>query len=163
MGRPRFKPYLQTQAFLIPPSLDELIDANHPVRIVSEVIDSIDIDALLKKYKDRGTTSYNPRMLLKVLVYGYLNNIYSSRKLEAVLKENIHFMWISGMSTPDHHTINRFRSERLKHMLEHIFSKIVLVLVDSGYKFKRGLHRRHQNRECSKPLQLCVGQSHSDQ
>jgi transposase len=133
MARPRFKPYLQTQAFLIPPSLDELIDANHPVRIVSAVIDSIDIDALLKKYKDRGTTSYNPRMLLKVLVYGYLNNIYSSRKLEAVLKENIHFMWISGMSTPDHHTINRFRSERLKHMLEHIFSKIVVVLVDSGY------------------------------
>ncbi len=133
MGRPRFKPYLQTQAFLLPPSLDELIAANHPVRIVSTVIDSIDIDDLLKKYKDRGTTSYNPRMLLKVLVYGYLNNIYSSRKLEAVLKENIHFMWISGMSTPDHHTINRFRSERLKHMLEHIFSKIVLVLVDSGY------------------------------
>lgn len=133
MGRPHFKPYRQTQAFLIPPSLDELIAANHPVRIVSAVIDSIDIDCVIKKYKDRGTTSYNPRMLLKVLVYGYLNNIYSSRKLEAVLKENIHFMWISGMNTPDHHTINRFRSERLKHMLEQIFSQIVLVLVDSGY------------------------------
>ncbi len=96
MARPRFKPYLQTQAFLIPPSLDELIDQNHPVRIVSAVIDSIDIDNLLKKYKDRGTTSYNPRMLLKVLVYGYLNNIYSSRKLEAVLKENIHFIHAFG-------------------------------------------------------------------
>ncbi|MBA2330346.1 MAG: hypothetical protein H0V91_12085 [Flavisolibacter sp.] len=51
--------------FLITPSLDELIDANHPVSLASTVIDSIDIDNLLKKYKDRGTTSYNPRMLLK--------------------------------------------------------------------------------------------------
>lgn len=133
MGRPNFKPYHQHQAFLIPPSLDELIDDNHPVRVVSAVIDSIDIDNLLKKYKDRGTTSYHPRMLLKVLVYGYLNNIYSSRKLEAALKENIHFMWISGMNTPDHHTINRFRSERLKHMLEQIFSQIVLQLADKGF------------------------------
>lgn len=132
MGRPNFKPYRQNQAFLIPPSLDDLIDDSHPVRVVSAVIDNINIDHLIAKYKDRGATSYNPRMLLKVLVYGYLNNIYSSRKLEAVLKENIHFMWISGMSTPDHHTINRFRSERLKHMLEQIFSQIVMQLADQG-------------------------------
>jgi len=51
-------------------------------------------------------------MLLKVLVYGSLCNIYSSRKLEDAVRENIHFMWLAGMNTPDHHTINRFRSER---------------------------------------------------
>jgi transposase len=133
MGRPRFKPYLQTQPYLIPPSFDDLIASNHPVRVVNEVIDSIDIDVLLKKYKDKGTTSYHPRMLLKVMVYGYLSNIYSSRKLEAVLKENIHFMWHSGMSTPDHHTINRFRSERLRNILKDIFVQIVRHLVDSGH------------------------------
>lgn len=133
MPKPLFKAYRQTQAFLIPPSLDELIAEAHPVRTVNAVIDSIDIDMLIKKYKGGGSTSYHPRMLLKVLVYGYLNNIYSSRKLETVLKENIHFMWLAGMSTPDHHTINRFRSERLKDILKEVFAQIVLLLVDSGH------------------------------
>ena len=54
IARPLFKPYLQTQAFLIPPSLDDLIADNHPVRTVSAVIDSIDIDTLIKKYKGGG-------------------------------------------------------------------------------------------------------------
>jgi len=64
-----------------------------------------------KKYKGGGTSSYHPRVLLKVLVYAYLDNTYSSRKIETSLKENIHYMWVSGMSTPDHNTINRFRGE----------------------------------------------------
>jgi hypothetical protein len=52
-------------------------------------------------------------MLLKIVVYGYLSNIYSSRKLEAAVQESIYLMWLSGMARPDHHTINRFRSELL--------------------------------------------------
>ena len=71
-------------------------------------------------------------MLLKVLVYGYLCNIYSSRKLEQALKENIHFMWLSGMSHPDHNTINRFRSQRLKEQIKEIFTQIVLLLEQEG-------------------------------
>jgi len=133
MAKPLFKAYRQTQAFLIPPSLDELIAANHPVRVVNEVIEGLDLDVLMKKYKGGGATSYHPRMLLKVLVYGYLSNIYSSRRLEAVLKENIHFMWLAGMSTPDHHTINRFRSERLRNILRDIFVQVVKHLVESGH------------------------------
>jgi transposase len=133
MPKPLFKAYRQTQAFLIPPSLDELIAANHPVRVVNEVIEGLDLDVLMKKYKGGGATSYHPRMLLKVLVFGYLSNIYSSRKLEAVLKENIHFMWLAGMSTPDHHTINRFRSERLRNILRDIFVQVVKHLVESGH------------------------------
>jgi transposase len=133
MPKPVFKAYTQHQAWLIPPSLDDLIDINHPVRVVSEVIDAIDIDMLIKKYKGGGASSYNPRMLLKVLVYSYLNNVYSSRKMEAAVKENIHFMWLSGMTKPDHHTLNRFRSERLRNILREIFSQIVLLLVDSGH------------------------------
>jgi transposase len=91
-----------------------MIEANHPVRVVNQVIESINIDPLLKKYKSGGTSSYHPRMMLKILVYAYLNNVYLSRKMEAALKENIHFMWLSAMSKPDHNTLNRFRSERLK-------------------------------------------------
>jgi len=118
---------------MLPPSLEELIDKNHPVRIVNQVIDKIDIDPLLKKFKGRGTSSYHPRMLLKVLVYGYLNNTYSSRKMESALKENIQFMWLAGMNKPDHNTINRFRSDRLKDVLKTVFSQVVMLLSEAGH------------------------------
>jgi transposase len=133
MAKPLFKSYQQNQSFLFPPNLEDLIETNHPVRVVSEVIDRIDIDVIIKKYKGGGTTSYHPRLLLKVLVYAYLNNVYSSRRIEAAVKENIHFMWLSGMTQPDHHTINRFRSERLRNILKEVFAQIVLLLVDSGH------------------------------
>lgn len=127
-----FKPYDQSQVSLLPPSLEELIAANHPVRIVNKVIDAIDIRPINRKYKGGGASSYHPRLLLKVLVYGYLTNVYSSRKLEDQVRQNIHFMWLTGMRTPDHHTINRFRSERLSGVLKEIFSQIVRLLVAEG-------------------------------
>ncbi len=127
-----FKAYQQHQAMLLPPSLDELITPGHPVRIVNQVLDKIDIDPLLKKYKGGGSSSFHPRMLLKVLVYSYINNTYSSRKIEAALKENIHYMWLSGMNTPDHNTINRFRSDRLKDVLRQVFTQVVLLLSEQG-------------------------------
>ena len=127
-----FKAYHQHQVMLLPPSLDELISPGHPVRVVNEVLDKIDIDPLLKKYKGGGSSSFHPRMLLKVLVYAYINNNYSSRRIEAALKENIHFMWLSGMSTPDHNTINRFRSDRLKEVLRQVFTQVVIMLNEQG-------------------------------
>jgi transposase len=127
-----FKADRQHQTMLLPPSLDELIVVHHPVRIVNDVLDKVDITAVLKKYKSGGTSSYHPRMLLKVLVYGYINNIYSSRKIEEALTQNINFMWLSGMSTPDHNTINRFRGQRLQQSLEPIFTQVVLLLVQEG-------------------------------
>jgi transposase len=132
MGKPVFKAYNQQQLFLLPPSLDELIGANHPVRIVNDVINRVDISPLLAKYKGGGTSSYHPSMLLKVVVYSYLVNIYSSRKMETAVRENIHLMWLSGMSKPDHHTLNRFRSDRLKGVLKKIFVQVVHLLADQG-------------------------------
>lgn len=128
-----FKNYTPNQVMMLPPNLEELIDKNHPVRIVNQVIDRIDIDPLLKKFKGGGTSSYHPRMLLKVLVYAYVTNIYSSRRMEAALKENIHFMWLAGMNKPDHNTINRFRSERLKEVLKTVFGKVVELLAQAGH------------------------------
>lgn len=128
-----FKDYNPKQNFLLPPSLEELIEENHPVRTVSDVIDGLDLQCLIKNYKPGGTSSYHPRMLLKVLVYGYLCNIFSSRRLEEALKQNIHFMWLSGMSRPDHNTINRFRSERLKEEIQNIFTQVVLLLESQGH------------------------------
>ena len=127
-----FKPYIQNQIQLLPPSLDDLVDAKHPCRIVHEVIEKIDIRPINRKYKGGGASSYHPRLLLKVLVYGYLTNTYSSRKLEEQVKQNIYFMWLCGMKTPDHNTINRFRSEKLSGILGEIFSQIVLLLAEEG-------------------------------
>jgi transposase len=131
-GKVVFKDYTTKQMMLLPPSLEELIPAEHPVRVVDRVLDQINLDPLLKKYKGGGTSSYHPRMLLKVVIYGYLNNVYSSRRIEASVQENIHYMWLSGMSTPDHNTINRFRGERLKDVLKPIFKQIVLLLSEAG-------------------------------
>ena len=127
-----FKTYNQGQPMLLPPSLDELIPTNHPVRVVNKVIEQLNIQPLLNKYKAGGTSSFHPCMLLKVLVYAYINNIYSSRKIEQALQQNIHFMWLSAMNTPDHNTINRFRSERLQDALQDIFSQVVELLVAEG-------------------------------
>lgn len=127
-----FKDYSPNQILLLPPSLEEMIESSHPVRIVNQVIESLDLDNLIKKYKGGGTSSYNPKMMLKVIVFGYLSNLYSSRKIAQALHRDIYFMWLSAMSHPDHNTINRFRSERLNGVLKEIFSQVVLLLVDSG-------------------------------
>jgi transposase len=127
-----FKSDFQHQAMLLPPDLNDLITANHPVRVVSAVLDKVDITELLKQYKPGGTSSYHPRMLLKVLVFGYINNIYSSRKIEEAVCSNIHFMWLAGMSKPDHNTINRFRGQRLQKTLQPIFTQVVLLLCEEG-------------------------------
>lgn len=127
-----FKDYNPKQNFLFPPNLSELIEVNHPVYTVSEIVDGLDLSNLIRHYKPGGSSSYHPKMLLKVLVYGYLCNIYSSRKLEQALKENVYFMWLSGMNRPDHNTLNRFRSKRLRGELKDIFSQIVLYLENQG-------------------------------
>lgn len=128
-----FKTYNQHQAMLLPPDLDELIEQNHPVRIINTILNELDLDKVIKKYKGGGTSSYHPRMLLKVLVYAYICNEYSSRRIEQLCKRDVQFMWLSAMATPDHNTINRFRSERLKEVLKDVFTQIVTLLVNSGH------------------------------
>lgn len=128
-----FKPYHPNQVTLLPPSLDSLISEDHPVRVVNGIIDQLDLGPILELYQGGGSSSYHPRMMLKVLVYGYIRNIYSSRKLEMSVNEHIHFMWLAGGNHPDHNSINRFRSDRLKGVLKAVFSQVVLLLHDAGH------------------------------
>jgi len=128
-----FKTYDQAQLSLLPPSYDDLVPKNHPVRVVNSIIDGLNIDTLISTYKGGGTSSYHPRMLLKVIIYAYLRNLYSSRKIEQALQENIHFMWLSGHNKPDHNTINDFRGKRLKGHLKKIFNQVVILLNEQGY------------------------------
>lgn len=130
--RPVFKHYSQKQGMLLPPSLEDLIALEHPVRVVDAVIEGLNLDPLLNEYKGGGTSSYHPKMLLKVLAYAYVSNMYSSRKIEEACQINVHFMWLAGMQTPDHNTINRFRSERLKEVLRTVFTQVVKLLAEEG-------------------------------
>lgn len=140
MAKVIFKSYKENDSLLLPPSLGDLVPPTHPARIVSNIIDHLDISSIESKYKGGGTSSYNPRILIKVLVYGYMCNTFSGRKIERQLKENIIYMWLSGYSTPDFRTLNLFRSQRLNGDFESIFTQVVehihregLVTLDVQY------------------------------
>lgn len=133
MKQINFKPYNQGQSELFPSRLDEFIPENAPVRIVSQVVDELDIDDIVKSYKAGGCKGYHPRMLLKVLFYSYLSNVFSCRKMELALTESIAYMWLSGKQFPKHSCINDFRSKRLKKHIHKLFTQVVLILVDLGY------------------------------
>ncbi|MEO1261916.1 MAG: IS1182 family transposase [Bacteroidota bacterium] len=131
-SQPKFKENDPHQLSLLPPSLEGLIPENHVVRVVQSVLDKVKLESIMAKYKGGGTSSYHPRMLLKVPTYGYLSNVYSSRKLEDAVSSNIHFMWLAGMQRPDHNTLNRFRSERLKGVFKEVFAQVVQLLMEEG-------------------------------
>ncbi len=132
MAKPKFKSYNQGQVTLFPPSLDEKIPKNSPARIINQIVDNLDLNKVFDTYKGGGTTAYNPRMMLKVVLHSYLNNIYSSRKIEQALTDRVSFMWLSGNQTPDHNTINRFRSSHLKDSIHEVFTQVVVMLVEMG-------------------------------
>jgi transposase len=90
------------------------------------------LDSLLNAYEGGGGSNYHPKMLLKVLVYGYIDRLYSSRRLEKATRENVNFMWLTGMQTPDHNTINRFRKGQLKDTVKDVFAAVLLLLIEEG-------------------------------
>ena len=133
MAKIAFKNDNQKQILLFPPSLDELIPATHSVRVVDAVIESLNVDTILDSYRGGGNSCFHPRQMLKILVYAYLNNIYSSRRIEQCLLENIHYMWLGGGIKPDHRTINYFRGKRLKGCFDRLFTQIVELLHREGF------------------------------
>lgn len=127
-----FKTYNQQQNWLFPPSIEELIPDDHPVRIVNGVVEQLDLQLLIAEYYREGKPSYHPKMMLKVLIYAYMDNTYSSRKIEKAMRENINYMWLSGRQVADHNTIARFRSTKLKTLFKDIFKQVVLLLAQEG-------------------------------
>lgn len=130
---PVFKPYPFGQMILLPRQYDEFIPAGHLVRVISEVIEKLDLRALEAQYKGGGTSSYHPRMLLKVLVYAYSQKIYSSRRIAKAVREQLPFLWLSGGQQPDFRTLNTFRSSRLKGAIDEIFASVLEYLVETGH------------------------------
>jgi len=127
------KDYLQGQTILFPESIETYIASDSPVRLINTIVDQLDISPVMESYCGGGTSCYHPRMLLKVLFYGYLNNLYSCRKIAHAMEENIHYMWLSGKQFPKYNTINNFRSLHLKDAVNGLFTQVVLMLVDMGY------------------------------
>ena len=123
-----FKEYNMSQLKL-PIDLEVEIPDNHLVKIVNSTIEQMNIEPLIQQYKGGGTSAYHPKMMLKVLVYAYTQKIYSSRKIAKALRENIHFMWISGKSTPNFRTINIFRSSRMKNVIDEVFASVIQFLI----------------------------------
>ena len=132
MAKLHFRPYIPNQTVLSPQRIDQNIAANAPVRIVNAVVDNLNLDNFKKLYKATGRCPYHPTMMLKVIIYAYMNNIYSCRKIENLLLRDIHYIWLSGNEHPDFITINRFRN-RVKEEINTVFTQLVLVLADKGF------------------------------
>ncbi len=133
MAKVTYKEYNQGQGVLFPMSIDSKIPEDSPVRLVNRIVDELDLTDIDFGYKGGGNSSYHPRMMLKVLFYAYLNNVYSCRKIAAQLEQNIYYMWLSGDQQPNFRTINNFRSLRLKDNIHGLFVQVVYMLVEMGY------------------------------
>lgn len=128
-----FKPYSVHQPVLLPENLSELIPAGHVVRVVQAFVEGLEMEMFRQHYKGGGRSSYHPKMMLAVLLYAYLEGIYSSRKIAKALRENIYFLWLSGRNQPDFRTVNRFRGELMPKLIEPVFGQLMEVLVEGGY------------------------------
>ena len=116
--------------FLLNPNED--IAENDPVRVVDAIVEGLDLKEFKKLYKEKGRCPYHPKMMLKIILYAYMNNIYSCRKIEKVVQRDIHYIWLAAQERPDFVTINRFRN-RVKNEINNIFTQVVLVLADKGF------------------------------
>ena len=90
--QPVFKHHSVHQQVLFPLNLNDLISENHSSRLIDSVVEKLEISEIISQYKGGGTSSYHPKMLLKILFYSYLNNIYSYREIAKAVKENIYFI-----------------------------------------------------------------------
>ena len=116
--------------FLLNPNED--ISENDPVRIVDAVVESLDLSEFKKLYREKGRCAYHPKMMLKIILYAYMNNIYSCRKIEKAVQRDINYIWLAAQERPDFVTINRFRN-RVKSEINNIFTQTVLVLAERGF------------------------------
>src|ERR1017187_6317842 len=128
-----FRSYLPEQDLLLPPSLREWLPDNHLAYFVSDVVDQLDLSAIECVYEgeERGYPPYHPRMMTKVLVYGYCVGVFSSRRIEKRLVEDIAFRVLAGGNEPDFRTISEFRRIHLK-ALEGLFVQVLQLALKLG-------------------------------
>ena len=120
----RFHPVDRQTGYLLPPSVDEWLPEDHLARFIVEVVDGLDVSALEKAYAGRGSTAYHPTVLLALLIYGYANGVFSSRKIERATYDSVAFRYIAAGTHPDHDTLATFR----RRFLDELAGLFVQVL-----------------------------------
>ena len=126
-----FRQFDRATGFLLPPSLDEWLPERHLARFVVEVIDGLDLSAMVKSYRGSGSASYHPALLLGLLVYGYTTGVFSSRKLERATYDSVAFRFIAANDHPDHDTIATFRRRFIKD-IEALFVRVLELAREMG-------------------------------
>src|ERR1700704_4392961 len=132
MGK-SYRPYHPDQEFLLPPSLREWLPEHHLVYFVSDVVDNLNLSALDAAYGDeqRGQPPYDPRMMTKVLMYGYCVGVFSSRRLERRLAEDVGFRVLAAGSAPNIRTSADFRKLHLATLAE-LFEEVLKIALEAG-------------------------------
>ena len=128
-----YRPYCPDQMFLLPPSLRDWLPENHLVYFVSDVVDQLDLSAIESVYEkdDRGQPPYHPRMMTKILVYAYCVGVYSSRKIQKRLIEDVAFRVLAAGNQPDFRTISDFRKLHL-NALHSLFEQVLKLVLTAG-------------------------------
>ena len=125
----QFRPYTQEQLFL-PMDVTDMIPPHHVVRVVNDAVNRLS-DALFEDvYPGGGRPPCHPKLMAKILVYAYTQRIYSSRQIAKAVREQIPFLWLTGRQSPDFRTINRFRGERMKAIVDEVFTGILALLIE---------------------------------
>ena len=135
MTKVHFRSYIHKKMILFPQRIDRDIAEDDPVRLLDALVDNLMLDNVYKLYKPSGRKPYHPQMMLKVVLYAYMNNLYSCRRIESLLKRDIHFIYLAGYEQPDFITINRFRNRVKKDINNYwcpIKQNIIKPTRDSG-------------------------------
>lgn len=127
----KFKPYNNGQLMLLPPSLNEFVDESHLARLVDTVVEKLDTSLIEKKYSEKGQKTYHPKILLKLLFYGYAIGERSGRKTAKKCETDTAYMYLAQMYRPDFRTINDFRKNNIKE-ISNYFVDIVCLIKNLG-------------------------------
>ena len=128
---PTFKDYDQSQAVFRDIRPLDLLEEDHPARVIDRVVELVDLEELYGEYAEEGKPAYHPKMMLKVLFYSYYAGLMSCRKMWDGLKQRADFIFLSGDQVPDFRTLNTFRSRHIR-ILPKLFAQIVLLCVKVG-------------------------------
>ena len=128
VGSKVFRGYDQHQTFLMPPSLLDWLPDDHLARVIDSLVeDTLDLSVIFASYdEERGYPPYDPRMMLKVLLYGYCTSVCSSRKLERACHHDVGFRFLAANQTPDHRSFARFRRRHLT-AFEDLFVQVLQI------------------------------------
>ena len=126
-----FRSYDQAQGAFRAIIPNDLLEPEHPARIVDRVVERLDLGGIYGWYQEEGSQPYHPKMMLKVLFYSYLTGTMSSRKMWEGLKNRADYIFLSGDQIPDFRTLNRFRSRHLQQ-LPGLFAQIVHLCAKLG-------------------------------